>query len=102
MNWNEKINLKNFNHLLHYLLETTSSRLELTKIPPRYNEPLNQYMITVYCPQLKVDSEYISKKYNIGVREFSDFITESGIYNPGIDEYNETLECSHIRIELVK
>ena len=102
MKWNAKINLKNFNHLLHYLSETTASRIELIKIYPIYNEPLNEFLITVYCPQFKVDSEYIAKRYNVRVAKFSQVITETGIYLPGIDEYNETVECSHIKIQLVK
>jgi hypothetical protein len=101
MQRNAKISQTNFNKLVKYLLENVTYRIVISKIAPCYNEPLNEHVIYIYGPQKNVDSDFIAQKFNIHVWKFSQTLTGKGIYQVGIDPYNENYECSCLYIELV-
>lgn len=101
MNFNEKTTRSNFNNLMNYLMESETSHLEIKRILPNYDsDPENLFQITIHCPQSSVDSDYVTKEFNLKVRKFTEIWDNGRLYTPGIDLYEKDLEHSHIWAEI--
>jgi hypothetical protein len=96
-----KLNQKQFNKLILYLLKTTTSKLEIIKIDKIYNEPENELLIKLYCPQQNINSKYIENKFKVRVCKWSQILTDYGIYTPDTHFYQKEYEYSSIKFELI-
>lgn len=102
MNFNEKTTRKNFNDLLRYLMEPKTSHFEIKRILPNYaSDPEYFFQIIIHCPQADVDSEFISREFNLTVRKFTEIWDNGRVYIPGIYPYDKELEHSYIWADII-
>ncbi len=91
---NRKINSKLFFELIKYLTKITT-RLEINYCEPIYREPHNQFIVSIYCKQERLNSDYIFENFGVHVAKWSNVLSEDGFCKP-----NNNFEVSSVLIEI--